>query len=72
MIRKDIYSVKTFDSFHRLWCHEFMATDSRKAMRKINEVRNDHTLGIIRQAKLVHPSQWVVDGYCAAGNRIES
>ena len=72
MIRTDIYSVKTFDSFHRLWCHEFMTTDSCKAMRKINEVRNDHTLGIIRQVKLVHPAQWVVDGYCAAGNRIES
>ena len=72
MIRKDIYSVKTYNSFDGIWCHEFMTTNFAKAMRKINEVRNDHTLGIIRQAKLVHPAQWVVDGYCAAGNLIEA
>jgi hypothetical protein len=69
MICKDIYSVKVWDSSVGNWCHEFMTKDRSLAVMKKREVEN-HSLGMIRRTKLVHPADWVVTAYLAFGNKL--
>jgi len=70
--RRDLFSVKYWDSAANGWCHGFMTRDEGKAVQRANAIRRgiwygSHTL----RAKIVHPKQWVVNGYVAAGNRID-
>jgi hypothetical protein len=71
-VRKDVWSVKHFDRSINAWCHDYMTYDREKARRRCDAIRKgiwygfDDTL-----CKLVHPKQWVVEGFVAAGNSIE-
>jgi hypothetical protein len=70
MIRRDIYSVKADERDGAGFCHVLMTYNLRQAISRRNEIRNDHSLGFIRLAKIVHPAQWVVDAFTAVGNTI--
>lgn len=67
-IRRDIYSVKEREGGP--WCHVFMTRDRNLAHQRKRNIERDHSLGIRRQAKVVHPSQHLVDFYCLSGNSI--
>jgi len=71
MIRTDIYSVKADERDGAGPCHVFMTKCPKRAFAKRNEIKNNHSLGIIRLAVVVHPAQWVVDVFCAVGNKVE-
>lgn len=71
MADRPIYSVKTDQRDGAGYVHVFMTYDKNKARKRQTEIRNDHSLGIIRLAIVVHPKQWVVDAYLAVGNSIE-
>ena len=65
MIRKDVYSIKVYEPFIGIWCHVFMTRSLTEANRKASEIRNERS-----RAKLVHPADWVVSAFVAAGNLI--
>lgn len=69
-IRGDIYAVKQYDPMHGHWCYVAMSKDLEKAKQRLRDARYP-VLGINYRAKLVHPAQWVVDAFVAAGNRID-
>lgn len=69
-IRHDIFSVKADQRDGAGFCHVFMTYDSEKAFLKAAEIRNDDSLGLNRLANVIHPAQWVVDGYLMHGNSI--
>jgi len=62
-IRRDIYSVKEWDRALDAWCHIKMFKSKESA-------RNYASVMTRSRIKIVHPAQWVVDGYIAAGNVI--
>ena len=68
-IRRDLFSVKVKGNGFNHWCHERMFRSRTSARRFKAGLRpmNGYTL----QAKIVHPAQFVVDVYVAAGNTIE-
>jgi hypothetical protein len=70
MIRRDIYSVKADVRDGAGMAHVFMTKNRSLAFAKAREIRNDHSLGINRLAKVVHPAEWVVTFFIAAGNRL--
>lgn len=71
-IRRDVWSVKHFDHSIGAWCHGFMTTDRDLAVRRHDAIRKGHWYGFSTMlAQIVHPAQWVVDGYVAAGNSVE-
>lgn len=67
-IRRDIFSVKVLGNGFDQWCHERMFRNGDEARRYAQGIRPIG--GYSLQVKIVHPAQWVVDGYCAAGNSI--
>lgn len=69
-VRMDLFAVKTYDGTIGGWCYSYITTNRKHAHQFACDFRNDHSLGICRQAKVVHPVQWVVDAYLAYGNRI--
>lgn len=72
MIRRDIFAVKELDpSLSPDWCFVRMTKDRAQANRYANDILRNHSLGIRRQAKIVHPTQFVVNAFVAAGNIIE-
>ena len=72
-IRRDIWSVKHWDSAIPDWCHGFMTSDRNGAVRRADAIRRGIWYGHqTTRCKIVHPAQWVVNGYVAAGNEIES
>lgn len=73
MIRRDIFSVKHWDSSVGAWCHGFMTRDRNKAVRRSDSIRRGLWYGFgTTRAKIVHPAQWVVSAFVAAGNEIEA
>lgn len=68
-IRRDIYSVKVRCNGFGQWRHERMFRNDEAAKRYAQGLRP--ISGYSLQVKIVHPAQWVVDGYCAAGNVID-
>jgi len=71
MIRKDIFSVKVWDACIGDWVHTFMTTNRQIADEKKKEIENDHSLGMIRLAKIVHPADWVVKMF-SSHNQIQT
>lgn len=71
VIRRDIFSVKVWNGTVNSWCHEVMTTDRDLAKQlktdKLAEARRSGRSGLVA---IVHPRQWVVDGYLAYGNTI--
>jgi hypothetical protein len=63
MIRRDIFALKVWDYGH--WCFERMDYCKELAYSALRDERREGRL-----AKLVHPSQWVVDAFVSVGNRI--
>jgi len=77
MIRRDLYAVKADErdgltdiAQEPAWCYVFISVSPKAAQNKVNEIRNDRSLGINRLAEMVHPSQATVDAFLAAGNAI--
>ena len=71
-IRRDIFSVKHWDHAIGAWCHGYMSKDREQARRRTDAIRRGIWYGMhTTRAKLVHPAQWVVEGFIAAGNDIE-
>jgi hypothetical protein len=68
-IRSDIYSVKVRGNGCEQLRYERMFRNSEVAKRYARGLQLFS--GYRLQAKIVHPAQWVVDGYCAAGNVID-
>jgi hypothetical protein len=66
-VRRDIFAVKVFDKHHGFWCFEAMFYTSADAMRWMKDQKYCDPFVM---AKLVHPRQWVVDGFVLAGNHI--
>ena len=72
-IRRDIFSVKAWDSSLGDYYHEAMFKNKVKAIREARLLRiQRHNAGESDDVKIVHPSQWVVDGFTAYGNKIIS
>lgn len=68
-IRRDIFAVKVLEDGR--WSLEFMAMKWGLAENKRKEIRERAKLhGAWWKIKIVHPQQWQVDGYVAAGNKI--
>jgi len=68
-IRIDLFSVKHWDGSS--WVHGFITTDQKKAHSRADAIRRGIWHGVhVTRSKVVHPAQWVVNGYCAAGNDI--
>jgi len=47
-----------------------MTRNADEASRRAKSIRADHSLGIRRDAKVVHPAQRIVDAFLLAGNTI--
>lgn len=71
MCDKPIYSVKADQRDGAGYVHVYMSHDKNKAIKRQNEIKQDHSLGFNRLAIVVRPKQWVIDAYLAAGNSIE-
>lgn len=56
--RRDIWSVKTYSDGR--WCHVFMSKSKKEARRRAAEERGNRFNECV---VVVHPRQWVVDGY---------
>ena len=68
-----VYSVKHWDSSIGSWCHGYMTTDRELARVRHDAIRKGIWYGVhTTRAKIVIPKQWVIDGYVAAGNDIDS
>lgn len=67
-IRRDIYSVKVRGNGFNQWCHERMFRSPAAAKLYANGLRP--ISGYSLTVRVVHPAQWVVDGFLAAGNEI--
>lgn len=70
MIRRDLFAVKADERDGAGMCDVYISRCPQRAFAKCREIKTNLTLGINRLAKLVHPSQLVVDVWCAAGNPI--
>lgn len=71
MIRRDLIGVQEFNALDcGGWCYIGMFRERPAATRAARDVRQNRTLGMIRDARLVHPPQSHVDAWTAAGNRI--
>lgn len=64
-VRRDVWSVKQWDYALGAYCHVRMFYSAESAFRYRRE--NPAPL-----TKVVHPADWVVAGFVAAGNKIES
>lgn len=51
------------------WCYVTMTKDAKFAFQRARDIRADHSLGIRREAKVVHPAQHI-DAFVLAGNTI--
>lgn len=71
MIRKDIFAVKEYDGTQGGWCFVRMTRSQESAIRYAKDIMRSHCLVIVRKAKIVHPSQKIVDAFILAGNTIE-
>ena len=71
MIRRDLFAVKADERDGAGMGYVFMSRSRKAAFDKALEIVNNHSLGIIRLAKVVHPAQWVVDVF-AMHNPIHS
>ena len=67
-IRKDIFAVK--QKYEKKWMYVFMTTNKKMAFNKFKEIETDRSIGIIRKAKVVNPSQRIVDLFLVVGNKI--
>lgn len=67
-IRRDVFSVKVGN------CHAFMTKDRDEAIKRLRRERQEQAamrLGFMpKTCKLVHPAQWVVDGYVLANGQL--
>lgn len=69
-IRRDLFSVKVYGNGFNAWCHERIFRSMVSAKRYKNRLAP--MAGYSMEAKIVHPSQDVVDVYTASGNTIEN
>ena len=70
MIRRDLFAVKADERDGAGWCFMAISHCRTTAQTKAREIRQDHSLGLNRLAKVVHPAQWVVDAFTACGNAV--
>lgn len=70
-IRTDVFAVKSDERNMVGWSYVYMTLDKGKAEEKMRAITGNRSLGINRLAKIVHPSQFIVDEYTALGNKIE-
>ena len=71
-VRRDVFSVVADERDGAGWVYVYMTTSRQKALARTRQITNDHSLGLNRLAKLVHPRQFVVDAFVAAGNEIDA
>ena len=70
MIRYDIFAVKCWE--HDQWCFNFMFTTRTAANKCVADFRYQMArTGYNLQPTIVHPAQWVVDAFLAAGNKLD-
>ena len=72
VVRRDVFSVVADERDGAGWTHVYMSATRRKAHVRKRQITNDHTLGLNRLARVVHPQQFVVDTFVAAGNEIDT
>lgn len=70
-VRRDLFAVKADERDGAGWCFMHICRSKATADRRAKDIRDNHSLGLNRLAKVVHPKQWVVNGFTAAGNTIE-
>ena len=66
MIRRDVWSVKVYDSAVGAYCHSRMFYEEHLARKWSRSEPHD-----FQPNKIVHPADWVVAAFVAAGNKIE-
>ena len=67
-VRRDVWSVKEKEG-DGPWVHVSMFYSARAAKRHARHLCP--ILGFTHAVKIVHPRQWVVDGFTAYGNSIQ-
>ena len=73
MIRRDVYSVKVWDSAVGAYCHQHMTQDRDIAIQRAKDARLTLRLeGRPELVKIVHPAQWVLEGFLAVGNQLQT
>lgn len=70
MIRNDVYAVKADECDGAGWSWVFMSYSREPAENHVRNIRNNHSLGFNRRAKLFHPSDRIVKAFVAVGNTI--
>lgn len=65
-IRHDIFAIKVWSYECNSFVYEYMTYNRTVAFRRKRQEYQSHQM-----AKVVHPRQWVVDGYVAYGNKID-
>lgn len=72
VVRRDIFSIRVWNGTVNSWCHEAMTTDRDRAKQlKIDKLAEERQSGRMGLVSIVHPRQWVIDGYLAYGNKID-
>jgi len=70
-IRYDLFAVKELDTTQCPdWCVVRITTDRKAAFQAAKDIDNNHSLGIRRQGKVVHPHKDTVTAFLAVGNSI--
>lgn len=69
--RQDLFAVIEHDPTQGGDCYVLITRDRQRAAQRKRDIETNHSLGIRRTARLVHPPQYVVDVYVLAGNRID-
>lgn len=70
-IRTDLYAVKSWDGFSQSWTYTLVTSQFQLAKNEKKSILMDKSLGLTKRAKIVHPSQNVVNAYVIAGNSID-
>lgn len=72
MIHRDLFAVMELDYSmpNPGWCVVRITRSRRDGSERCRDIRGNHSLGVRREAKLVHPSQTTLDLYVLAGNTI--
>lgn len=69
MIRRDIFSVKVYDTSVSAYVHSMMTTDATEAKNYASVFAASRD-GMLHAPKIVHPSQSTVDAFVSVGNTI--
>lgn len=70
-VRRDLFAVKSDERDGAGWCVVFISRNRQSAHNRARDIRRNMSIGLCRLAKVIHPTQVVVDMFCLAGNRID-